>query len=157
MAKSKTVADAVVDGTLPEVPPGFIKRVARLKSPVAGMLKDDVPAGAAIDLIDAKERGDKFKPRGRSADPIHAKLLEHILYLQESGNLTLWGERLTVADVWVALSKRPPRGWKFFGNPVQARNRPISFAEHNGEHVFTYAGFANLFARKKWKSSITER
>lgn len=157
MKKIKTVGDAIADGTLPEVPANFIKRVARLKSPVAGMLKDDVPVSAAIELIDDFERGDKFKPRGRSADPIHAKLLEHIKYLQESGNLTLWGVRVTVADVWVALSKQPPRGWKFFGNPVQAKNRPMCFAEHNGEHAFTYAGFANIFARKKWKSSITER
>jgi hypothetical protein len=153
----KTVADAVADGTLPDLPEQFVRRVARLKSPVTAMLHDDVPIGDAVGLIDGFERGEKFKPRGRNADPIHANLLGHILYLQESGNLTLWGQRLTVADVWVSLSKHPPRGWKFFGNPVQARNRPMCFAEHNGEHAFTYAGFANIFARKKWRSSITER
>jgi hypothetical protein len=114
------------------------------------MIKPEVAARQAIDLIEQAERGKQFKPQGRAKDPEITRLLAHLRKIESSGSI-IDGSRITAATRWNMLTKQPPKGWKFYGD---AKLRPAAcFAEFNKKQRFVFHSFKNILSRRNHRLS----
>ncbi len=139
----KTVADAIADGTLPELPEQFINRVARLKSPVTAMLRDDVPIGDAAGLIDDVERGEKFRPRGKGTSPLYKMIVRNL-----TGQPSVQMGKVThsAVDVWWELKDQASGWWSFDGEPAGA----LCEIWYRGQRVCaSFQSFQNLLSKAR--------
>ena len=126
MKKIKTVGDAIADGTYeaemerlmtPSLRAGLarIARVTKGQEKEMSLIRADVPAGDALNLLEEVQRGKAFKPRGKGTSPLHKMIVRNLnaQATKRFGKVTH-----TAIDIWWELKNQSSGQWSFDGDPA---------------------------------------